>query len=74
MRFPKLSFDPETVALMGRVCDAAWERLRSTTYIPFPEDVSEVRDAIALKVMLAVSDGERDPERLVVAALEDIEG
>ena len=67
-----LNFDPDTVSLMGRTCDEAWELLQSTTYIPVP-DVREVRDDMAMRVIAAVSAGERDPVRLRAIALEGVE-
>lgn len=54
------SFDPETVRLMGEVFDAACKALS-----PAPDD----REAIATRIFNAAAGGERDPERLLQAAL-----
>jgi hypothetical protein len=72
MASSKRNFDPDTVSLMGRTCDEAWEQLRSTTHIPFPEQ-DNVRAGIAMRVLNAVAAGERDPVRLKAIALEAIE-
>jgi hypothetical protein len=72
MLHPLNEFGPDAVSLMGRTCDAAWEQLSSTTYIPFPEE-RELRNGMALRVMEAVSAGERDPVRLMAIALEAVE-
>jgi hypothetical protein len=65
------SFDCETVALMGRVCDTAWQelQLRLNAY----SDLSQVHDLLAIRVLAAVALGERDPERLKVIALGAID-
>jgi len=68
----QLNFDPDTVSLMGRTCDEAWEQLISTIYIPLP-DVRDVRNGMAIRVMAAVSAGERDPARLKTIALDSVE-
>ena len=59
MLISQQNFDPDAVSLMGRTCDEAWELFRSTTYIPFPE-VRDVRNGMAMRVLAAVSAGERD--------------
>lgn len=57
------AFDPEAIAVMTEVFDAACERLG---------DISEaegVREAIAGRIIVAIKLGERDPTRLLEAAL-----
>ena len=66
------NFDSDTVSLMGRTCDEAWEQLLSTFYIPLP-DVRDLRDSMARRVMAAVSAGERDPARLRAIALDSVD-
>ena len=68
MQMPS-NFDPETVALMGRVCDEAFNEARQTTFFPTPAGEQEFRISIATRVMLAVADGERDAARLKALAL-----
>jgi hypothetical protein len=69
---PLREFDPDTVSLMGRTCDEAWEQLRSTTYIPLPEE-RDVRNGMARRVMEAVAAGERDPLHLITIALDSVD-
>ena len=69
MPFPKDCYGPETLGLMTQAFDAAWEEaeyaLASNTFDP-----TGLRRLMALKIMAAVRDGERDPERLKKLALE----
>jgi CheY-like chemotaxis protein len=69
MLIPKSNYDPETVALMGRVCDEAWQVLTGTTFYPSAEVEREAHTLMALRIMSAVNDGERNPERLKSVAL-----
>ncbi len=66
------SFDSDAVALMGRVCDAAWYELQMRLHVC--SDKSHVRDLMALRIMHAVAEGECDPERLKEIALRAIDG
>jgi hypothetical protein len=68
------SFGPATLMLMGRVCDDAFDKLRSTISFQHPADEQEARSQIARRVMCAVAAGERDPQRLIAIALECIDG
>lgn len=63
------SFDPETVALMGHVCDQAWNEAQRWLSLAPAGDLSGLRDTVALRVMTAVANGERDPVRLRIIAL-----
>jgi hypothetical protein len=56
-------FDPEALAAMGEAFDAACKALEDTGQ---PQIVREV---IAQRIIEAASRGERDPVRLVEAAL-----
>jgi hypothetical protein len=69
MQLPK-TFDAECVALMGRVCYDAWWELKCLK--PFPSTAAEhkARSLLALRVMEAVAQGERDPACLRRVALE----
>ena len=69
MATPNVNFDPETVALMGHVCDEAWRKLQATTPCPTPAQEHELRSDLARRVMAAVVNGERDPGRLLRSAL-----
>jgi hypothetical protein len=68
------SFSPATLMLMGRVCDDAFDKLRSTISFQHPADEQVARSQIARRVMSAVAAGDRDPQRLMAMALEGAEG
>ena len=70
MANPNLNFDPETVAMMGDVCDDAWLMVQTTATCPTPAQERAFRSDGARRVMAAVVDGERDPERLLKIALD----
>jgi hypothetical protein len=57
------AFDPEAVAAMCEALDAAFEELRHAG----PPEV--VREIIATRIITAIRLGERDPARLLEAAL-----
>jgi hypothetical protein len=59
MMLPK-KFDAETVALMGRVCYDAWWELRSRKAFPSTAAEQNLRNLLALRVMEAVGQGQRD--------------
>jgi hypothetical protein len=72
MPFPSDSFDAETLALMRKAFDEAWEEI-GFALARDDFDPSGVRTLMALRIMAAVRDGERDPERLKELALRAIE-
>ena len=58
----------EDILLVGRVCDDAWATLKSMDPLyPVPE--FDARAAMAIRVMRAVAEGERDPETLKSIAM-----
>jgi hypothetical protein len=57
------AFGPEAVAVMTEVLDAAYKELQDTG----ERDI--VRERIAMRIMAAAKLGERDPARLLAAAL-----
>ncbi len=59
-----MQLDPETVALMGRVCDSAWNEAQRWLSLAPMGDGSGLRETMALRIMAAVAHGERDPQRL----------
>ena len=66
MNFPNAYYDPELLNLMIRVLDAASIDGR-------PDDNiggRAMRTAMAFQILTAVGAGERDPERLTLAALD----
>jgi hypothetical protein len=73
MRLPDSSFDHDSVALMGRVCDEAWREVQATTFFPSVHEAGEVVRQLATRVMVAVAEGEPDPHRLKAIAMDGIE-
>ena len=69
MQLAPSSFDPETVAMMGRVCDGAWNEATNRLSLFSGRDSTGLRNVLALRVMAAVAHGERDPDRLRLRAL-----
>ena len=71
MSFPKDCYDPETLGLMTKAFEAAWQEaeyaLANSTFDP-----TGLRRLMALRIMAAVRDGEHDPERLKELALDAI--
>ena len=70
---PGASFSPETVNLMGRVCDAAWREVQDKFFFPSQWEAEAFRRELAERVMTAVAHGERDATRLKAIALELME-
>jgi len=63
MPFSNGAYTPEQIKLMAGVLDAAWDERPST-------DGSDLqRLAMARRIMAAVDGGERDPDKLKLAAL-----
>ena len=60
------SFDPETVTLLREILDDAWASL------PAEQQATMQKTALAERMLKSVAQGERDPERLRDAALEDL--
>ena len=73
MQLPPQSFDPDTVAMMGRVCDEAWEEARARLSFPDAADLSGLRNLVAARVMAAVAGGQRNPEQLKTIALDALD-
>jgi hypothetical protein len=59
----RMGFGPEAIAEMGEILDAAFEKLQDTG------EPEVVRERIATRIMTAARLGERDPARLMAAAL-----
>jgi hypothetical protein len=70
MNFPNAYYDPEILKIMTDALDAAWGDHRSG------DDIASraMRTAMAFQIMTAVSAGERDPERLKLAAMNAAAG
>ena len=66
-------FDPETLNLLSRIFDEAWHIVQTRVTLQ-PDDVTALRTKIAIRLIAAARDGERDPDRLRSLALRSIEG
>ena len=58
-------FDIETISLLKKSLDDAWDCL------PAERRATEPKVTLAERIIKSASEGERDPERLVDAALRD---
>jgi hypothetical protein len=58
-----MGFGPEAIAEMGEILDAAFDKLQDTG------EPEVVRERIATRIIAAARLGERDPARLLAAAL-----
>jgi hypothetical protein len=56
-------FEPEAIAEMGQILDAAFEKLQDTG------ELDVVRERVATRIIAAARLGERDPALLLAAAL-----
>ena len=71
MAFPKEHYTPETLDLMTWALDTAWEEVEYALASDTANN-TELRTLMAVRIMAAVRDGERVPERLKELALEAI--
>jgi hypothetical protein len=71
MPFPRECYDLETLDLMTRALDAAWDDVELGG-ISKVVDPPGLRTVMEVRIMAAVRDGERDPERLKELALEPV--
>ena len=69
MQLAPEAFDPATVAMMGQVCDGAWDEATKRRLLFSARDSTGLRNVLALRVMAAVANGERDTDRLRLMAL-----
>jgi hypothetical protein len=74
MQVPQSNFDPDAVALMGRVCDEAWRQMQAMISFPLPADADASLHQMTARVMRAVAMGERDPVRLKAIAMDGLDG
>jgi hypothetical protein len=68
---PTSSFDAETLDLMSRAFEVAWEEV-GFALANKDADLTAFRSMMAVRIVAAVRDGERDPERLTELALEAV--
>jgi hypothetical protein len=69
MPFPG-DYDPETLTLMGRAFDNAWQVVEARN---LTDDPILLRKIMALRIMTAVTMGLRDERRLALLALDAVE-
>ncbi len=65
MSFPGECYDPEMLTLITCALDAAWDEVEFAL-----DDRKGLRTIMALRIIAAVRDGERDPEHLKELALD----
>ena len=73
MQLPSQAFDPDDVAMMGRICDEALSEAQRRLSLPLIVDQSDLRSLVAARIMAAVVVGQRDPERLKAIALDALD-
>ena len=73
MPFSDEHFDSETLSLLSRVFDEVWHIVQTRVTLR-PDDVTALRTKIAIRLIAAARDGERDPDRLRTLALRSMEG
>ena len=69
--FPTDYYGPHKLALMTRALDAAWEEV-DLAGLSKVVDPPGFRTVMEVRILAAVRDGERDPERLKELALEAV--
>jgi len=74
MPFSGNSYDPETLAILTKAFDAAWKTVQAANVGRSEADLITTRKMMALKIMNAANNGERDPERLKSLAVRAVEG
>ena len=65
--------DAETVALVHRVCEEAWQEAQCRLSFPDAVDPTGLRNLVAERVRAAVAIGQRNPERLRAIALDALD-
>src|SRR5262245_34357503 len=64
------AFDAETTRVLGSAFDAAWERVEATNILPTDKRrVASMRNLLAKFIIAKAEQGEKDPKRLIEAAL-----
>ncbi len=67
MPFSNSGFEPDVVAMMGRVCDRAWAELEKLTD---PKNAMEAKRRMVERIWAATAAGERSEDRLMVVAMD----
>ena len=73
MPFSERAYDPDDLALMTRVLDETWQAVLSKS-VYRALDPTRTRHEMALRIMQAVDEGQRDPDDLRRVAMLAVEG
>ena len=73
MPFSGRAYDPDDLALMTRVLDETWQAVLSKS-VYRALDPTQTRRAMALRILQAVDEGQRDPDDLRRVAMLAVEG
>jgi hypothetical protein len=68
------SYDPETLLLLEQAFGDAWRELQGNGSSHASGDMAVTRKMMALRIMTAANQGERDPERLSALAVQAVDG
>ena len=74
MPFSGASYDPESLHLLTQAFEAAWREVQAANPNQTEADLAIMRKMMALRIMAAANEGERDPERLKDLALRAVDG
>jgi hypothetical protein len=69
--FPTDAFDPETLRMLTRALDEAWVAVQAALGVR-PVDPIQLKERLAVRILHAANQGERDPKRLKLIALQAI--
>ena len=70
--FSANSYDPKTLDMLIRVFDEAWAATQAKL-VNRPFDANALRSALAKRIIVAADKGERDPARLKLIALQEVD-
>jgi hypothetical protein len=73
MPFSGASYDPESLDLLTQAFEAAWREVQAANPNQTEADLAITRKMMALRIMAAANEGERDPERLKNLALRAVD-
>jgi hypothetical protein len=74
MPFPRESYDPNTLAVLTAAFNSAWREVQATNGDRPEGEMITTRKMMALRIMDAANQGERDIERLKAVALRSVDG
>jgi hypothetical protein len=75
MPFSDTSYDPETLSLLERAFKEAWSEIQVAVPAAMAHGTLETtRKMMALRIMAAAKDGERNPDRLKAVAIQAVDG